>query len=418
MAKVVFKLPDVGEGVVEAEIAKWYVAAGDRVEEDQHLVDVMTDKATVEITSPVTGVIQSITGKPGELIPVGTDLIVFETDAPAAEKVEEKALEPVAAKVPEKVAEKAEAPAPKQHKAEKPTPPLKPTAFPGTKPLASPAVRLRALEKNIDLADVPGSGPAGRITHADLDAFIASGGRPATTTRRKRTGVTEIPIIGLRRKIAERMQTAKRHIPHITYVDEMDISALEELRQHLNAKHGSTRPKLTLLPFIMAALVKALDGVPHANAHYDDEKNVLLQHAPVHIGIATQTPDGLKVPVVRHAESLDLWQAAAEVARLAEAARNNTATLEELTGSTITITSLGKLGGIVTTPIVNYPEVAIIGVNNAVDRPVVRNGQIVIRKMMNLSSSFDHRIVDGADAAELVQVMKALLEQPAMLFIE
>lgn len=409
MAKVIFKLPDVGEGVVEAEIAKWYVAAGDTVAEDQHLVDVMTDKATVEITSPVNGIIQSITGKPGELIPVGTDLIVFETDAAAA-VVEEKVEEKVAAAAPKPAPVKAEA------KPEKPAP--KPVAVSGAKPLASPAVRLRAMEKDIDLADVPGSGPAGRISHGDLDAFIASGGRPMVQTKRKRTGVQEIPIIGLRRKIAERMQTAKRHIPHITYVEEVDISALDELRQHLNAKHGAARAKLTLLPFIMAALVKALPKIPHANAHYDDEKNILLQHGPVHIGIATQTPDGLKVPVVRHAESLDLWQAAAEVARLADAARDNTAKLDELTGSTITITSLGKLGGIVTTPIINYPEVAIIGVNNAVDRPVVRQGQIVIRKMMNLSSSFDHRIVDGADAAELVQAMKVLLEQPATLFME
>lgn len=406
MSRVIFKLPDVGEGVVEAEIAKWYVAAGDMVEEDQHLVDVMTDKATVEITSPVAGVIQAITGKPGELVPVGTDLIVFETDAAAVEKVEEKVEETVAAPAPKPAAVKAEKPAPK------------PVAAAGAKPLASPAVRLRAMEKEIDLADVPGSGPAGRISHADLDAFIASGGRPAPQTKHKRSGTTEIPIIGLRRKIAERMQTAKQHIPHITYVDEVDITALDELRQHLNTKHGSARPKLTLLPFIMAALVKALDTIPHANAHYDDEKNILAQHAPVHIGIATQTPDGLKVPVVKHAESLDLWQMAAEVARLADAARNNTAKLDDLTGSTITITSLGRLGGIVTTPIINYPEVAIIGVNNAVDRAVVRQGQIVIRKMMNLSSSFDHRIVDGADAAELVQAMKVLLEQPATLFIE
>ncbi len=413
MATYVFKLPDIGEGVVEAEIAAWHVAVGDTVAEDQHLVDVMTEKATVEITSPVAGVVQSITGKAGDRIPVGSDLIVFETDVAAA--IEKKPA----------MAEAKPTPTPTPTPTPAPTlvePAPAPKATPVTshrgRPLASPAVRLRALEKDIDLSNVPGSGPAGRITHADLDAFIAGGGRLAVSGGpQKRTTVTEVPIIGLRRKIAERMQLAKRNIPHITYVEEVDITALEDLRQHLNAQHAD-RPKLTLLPFLMLALVKALRRVPQANAHYDEAGGKLLQYDAVHIGVATQTDAGLKVPVVKHTEALDLWQAAAELARLSAAARDNTAKADELTGSTITISSLGKLGGIVSTPIVNMPEVAIIGVNNAVDRPVVRNGQIVIRRMMNLSSSFDHRIIDGADAATLVQEIKGLLEKPAAIFIE
>lgn len=405
MATYVFKLPDIGEGVVEAEIAAWHVAVGDTVAEDQHLVDVMTEKATVEITSPVAGVVQSITGKAGDRIPVGSDLIAFETDVAAA--VEKKPA----------MAEAKPAPAPTLVEPA-PAPKATPVTSHRGRPLASPAVRLRALEKDIDLSNVPGSGPAGRITHADLDAFIAGGGRLAVSGgRQKRTTVTEVPIIGLRRKIAERLQLAKRNIPHITYVEEVDITALEDLRQHLNAQHAD-RPKLTLLPFLMLALVKALRRVPQANAHYDEAGGKLLQYDAVHIGVATQTDAGLKVPVVKHVEALDLWQAAAELARLSAAARDNTAKAEDLSGSTITISSLGKLGGIVSTPIVNMPEVAIIGVNNAVDRPVVRNGQIVIRRMMNLSSSFDHRIIDGSDAANLVQEIKGLLEQPAAIFIE
>ncbi len=404
MATYVFKLPDIGEGVVEAEIAAWHVAVGDTVAEDQHLVDVMTEKATVEITSPVAGVVQSITGKAGDRIPVGSDLIAFETDVAAVEK------KPA-------MAEAKPAPAPTLVEPA-PAPKATPVTSHRGRPLASPAVRLRALEKDIDLSNVPGSGPAGRITHADLDAFIAGGGRLAVSGgRQKRTTVTEVPIIGLRRKIAERLQLAKRNIPHITYVEEVDITALEDLRQHLNAQHAD-RPKLTLLPFLMLALVKALRRVPQANAHYDEAGGKLLQYDAVHIGVATQTDAGLKVPVVKHVEALDLWQAAAELARLSAAARDNTAKAEDLSGSTITISSLGKLGGIVSTPIVNMPEVAIIGVNNAVDRPVVRNGQIVIRRMMNLSSSFDHRIIDGSDAANLVQEIKGLLEQPAAIFIE
>lgn len=409
MSQYVFKLPDIGEGVVEAEIAAWHVAVGDTVAEDQHLVDVMTEKATVEITSPVAGVVQSITGKAGDRIPVGAALIVFTTDAAAANTEAPK---------------KAHAPAAVESKpapvivASAPPTKLTPAPTHQGRPLASPAVRLRALEKDIDLGSVAGSGPAGRITHADLDAFIAGGGRLAVSGgRQKRTTVREVPIIGLRRKIAERMQLAKRNIPHITYVEEVDITALEDLRQHLNAQHAD-RPKLTLLPFLMLALVKALGRVPQANAHYDEAGGKLLQYDAVHIGVATQTDAGLKVPVVKHVEALDIWQAAAELARLSAAARDNTAKADDLTGSTITITSLGKLGGIVSTPIVNMPEVAIIGVNNAVDRPVVRNGQIVIRRMMNLSSSFDHRIIDGADAANLVQEIKGLLEQPAAIFIE
>jgi 2-oxoisovalerate dehydrogenase E2 component (dihydrolipoyl transacylase) len=287
----------------------------------------------------------------------------------------------------------------------------------GEKPLASPAVRHRAYQLGIPLQFVAGSGPAGRILHADLDAYIASGGRAVPASRTPREAVEEVKIIGLRRRIAERMQESKRKIPHYSYVEELDVTELEELRAHLNTKHAADRPRLTLLPFLVAALVRAIPDFPQVNAQFDDDAGIVRRHAALHVGIATQTAQGLMVPVIRHAETLDLWQVAAEIAQLSTATRDGKATRDELTGSTITITSLGVLGGIVTTPVINYPEVAIIGVNRIVERPVVRGGQIVVRRMMNLSSSFDHRVVDGWDAAQFVQALKRLLEQPATLFI-
>jgi len=432
MGQYVFKLPDVGEGTAEAEIAAWHVKVGDIVTEDQHLVDIMTDKAVVEIPSPVAGKIIVLHGAAGEMRAVGSALIEFEVEGAGNAKAEAPKPAPVAANAP------AAAPAPAAVKAPEPKPveakpaaaptaarePVKPafaTRAAGDKPLASPAVRKRAWDLGIELQFVPGTGPAGRISHADLDSFIAAGGstaRAGTPARDvKREGVEEIKVIGLRRKIAEKMQEAKRRIPHFSYVEEVDVTALEELRQHLNGEKKS-RPKLTLLPFLLRAMVKALPDFPQINARFDDDAGVAHRHAAVHAGIATQTPTGLVVPVVAHAEALDLWQAAAEIARLAAAARDGKATREELSGSTITITSLGPMGGIASTPVINRPEVAIVGVNKIVERPMVRSGQIVVRKMMNLSSSFDHRVVDGWDAAEFIQRIRGLLEQPATLFMD
>ena len=434
MGRYVFKLPDVGEGTAEAEIVAWHVAVGDRIEEDQNLVDVMTDKATVEMTSPVSGVIVSLHGEPGAMAAVGAPLVELEVEGAGnvngKDKTAPKKAEPAPAPAaPAKSEAKPEAkPAPA--KAEKTAPASAPhrqdtkpafaTRTPGDKPLASPAVRRRAEELGIALQFVPASGGAGRITHEDLDAFIASGGKTsvARSAYAQRDGEEEIKVIGLRRKIAEKMQESKRRIPHFAYVEEIDMTELEALRVHLNATRRADQPKLTLLPFLMRGLVKLLPQYPQINTRYDDEAGIAHRHAAVHVGIATQTANGLIVPVVRHAETLDVWQAAAEVARVAQLTRDGKASREELSGSTITITSLGALGGVVTTPVINHPEVAIIGPNAIVERPVVRDGQIVVRKMMNLSSSFDHRVVDGYDAAEFIQKLKALLEHPATLFMD
>ena len=426
MGQYVFKLPDVGEGTAEAEIAAWHVAVGDMVTEDQHLVDIMTDKAVVEIPSPVAGRIVALHGAAGEMRPVGGALIEFEVEgagnAKAAAPPKPVEAAPVAVKPPEPKPVEAKpaptAPAPVAREAAKPA---FATRAAGDKPLASPAVRKRAWDLGIELQFVPGTGPAGRIGHDDLDGFIASGGTakaagPARDV--KREGVEEIKIIGLRRKIAEKMQEAKRRIPHFSYIEEIDVTALEELRQHLNATKKADRPKLTILPFLMRAMTRVLPDYPQINARFDDDAGVVHRHAGVHMGIATQTPTGLVVTVVAHAEALDVWQSATEVARLATAARDGKATREEMSGSTITITSLGAMGGLASTPVINRPEVAIVGVNKMIDRPMVRDGQIVIRKMMNLSASFDHRIVDGWDAAEFIQRIRALLEQPATLFMD
>jgi len=394
------------------------VAVGDRVEEDQALADVMTDKATVEMTTPVAGVVVALHGELGEMAPVGQALATIEVDGADSDAVEAQAAPPA----PPKPAVKPEA-APAA--AAKPAPttaqPAPVARAEGHRALASPAVRRRAEELRVDLAGVPGTGPAGRISQDDLSRFLEGGSRatPAPTSGlARREGVEQIKVIGLRRKIAEKMQDAKRRIPHFAYIEEVDVTELEDLRVHLNATKASDQPRLTLLPFFVRALTRVLPRYPQINARFDDDAGIIHRHAPVHMGIATQTPNGLIVPVLRHAEARDLWDCATEIARLAQAARDGKATMEELSGSTITLTSLGPLGGITTTPIINHPEVAIIGPNKMVERPVVRNGQIVVRRMMNLSSSFDHRVVDGYDAAEFIQAVKALLEHPATLFID
>jgi 2-oxoisovalerate dehydrogenase E2 component (dihydrolipoyl transacylase) len=391
MARYVFRLPDVGEGIAEAEIVEWRVAVGDHVEEEQPLVDVMTDKATVELTSPVAGVVVERGGEEGQELAVGEALVVLETEA-AAGGAERPTTDESAAPAPV-----APAPAPAA------------AAAPATaKPLASPATRRRAKEAGVDLASMQGSGPAGRVLDADLAVARAP-------TLARREGVSDVKVIGLRRRIAERMMDSYRRIPHFAYVEEADVTELEALRAHLNAARLSAR--LSLPPFLITALVRTLPDFPQINATYDDEAGVVHRHAPVHMGIAVQTEDGLMVPVIRHAEARDLWDLAAEIGRLAAAARDGKASREELSGSTITLTSLGVLGGVATTPIINAPEVAIIGPNKIVERPIVREGQVQVRKMLNISSSFDHRVVDGYDAAAFIQAVKARLEHPALLFM-
>jgi 2-oxoisovalerate dehydrogenase E2 component (dihydrolipoyl transacylase) len=434
LARRIVKVPDIGEGTTEAEIVAWLVKIGDTVTEEDPLAEVMTDKATVEIPSPVAGTIVALNGKVGEKLAVGSDLVVLETaSGDGAEAPHPSAAAPhpptavAAGPSLSRIAGEGQ-----QVSAQKPlsrlageggegrSPEPGEGKRAGGKPLASPAVRQQAWDLGIELQFVPGTGPGGRITHEDLDAYAAGGSR-ATPSRApalaKRDGIEDIPIIGLRRAIAEHMEISARRIPHFAYVEEIDVTALEELREHLNKTRGE-RGHLTLLPFLLRAIVNAIVDHPQVNARYDDEAGVLHRHSPAHIGIATQTPGGLMVPVVRHAEALDLWQAAAEIQRLSEAARSGKATRDELTGSTITVTSLGRLGGLVATPVINHPEVAIVGVNRIDERPVARGGKVVIRKMMNLSSSFDHRIVDGWEAASFIAKVKGYLEQPATLFIE
>lgn len=426
MGEWVIKLPDVGEGVAEAELVEWMVTEGAHVREDDVIGAVMTDKATVEIPSPVEGKILWLGAKPGDIVAVGSPIIRLETDGagnaaslPAPEK--KPPAPAVMAKSPPPAPVNGAAPARPVVYAPAPVVPTRegPLRAEGEKPLASPAVRKRALDAGVDLRRLRGSGPAGRIGHGDLDAFMASGGAPAPAVqgRNKDLSVKEIPVIGLRRKIAEKMATAKARIPHITYVDEVDVTALEELRARLNAEKKEDRPKLTLLPFLMRAMARAIADQPHLNARYDDAAGVIHQIGAMHMGVATQTDNGLVVPVVRHVEALSIYDCARELTRLAEAARKDQCTREELTGSTITITSLGAMGGVVTTPVINYPEVAIIGVNKMQVKPWWDGQQFTPRKIMNLSSSFDHRIIDGWDAAVFVQRIKALLEAPAMIFI-
>lgn len=509
MGAYVIRMPDIGEGIAEVELVEWHVQVGDAVVEDQILADVMTDKATVQVPSPVHGRVSSLGGKVGEVMAVGAELIRIEvegagnvgaddtqhaaasndiapgagkanshsavadtahsadvpealasamhsgqqsaaegprataatvtgsanaavepgTGAPAAVEVEEAPEDAATSSMPAAKTDAsaiggcADSSAPSRSTQEIPRPALRPS-----RPLASPAVRRRAEQEGIDLRLVPGTGPVGQIQHEDLDRWVLHGGRlpvaPASAPGRygmpvaRSAEVEEIPVVGLRRKIAQKMQQSKRQIPHFTYVEEVDVTELEALRQRLNARWGGTRGKLTLLPFLARALVLGVREFPQVNARYDDEKGVVQRYAAVHLGVAAQTDAGLMVPVLRHAESHDLWSCANEIRRLAEAARQGTAQRDELSGSTITISSLGALGGIVATPVINYPEVAIVGVNRVVERPVVANGAIVVRKMMNLSSSFDHRIIDGMHAAEFIQCIRAYLECPSMLFVE
>lgn len=442
----IIKMPDIGEGIAEVELVEWHVQAGDAVVEDQVLADVMTDKATVQVPSPVHGRVMSLGGKVGDVMAVGTELIRLEvegegnegaigattraeTPAPAAASAAPSSA-PVSGPEPDMRETAPSGPAPV---AAAPTPARAvlaphaashaPSRPEGQRPLASPAVRRRAWDLGITLQYVPGTGPIGRITHGDLDAWLA---RDRNATSHRTTGTlyaardeeTEIPVIGLRRKIAQKMQESKRRIPHFTYVEEIDVTELESLRARLNVQHSTERGKLTMLPFLARAMVLALREFPQINARFDDEAGVVTQYGAVHLGVAAQTPSGLMVPVLRHAETLDLWSCAAEVARLAEAARQGKAARDELSGSTITLTSLGALGGIVSTPVINHPEVAIVGVNRVVERPVFQEGRVVARKLMNLSSSFDHRVVDGMHAAEFIQCIRRYLECPALLFVE
>jgi 2-oxoisovalerate dehydrogenase E2 component (dihydrolipoyl transacylase) len=431
MGTFAFKMPDIGEGVVEGEVVEWMVAVGDVVKEDDPILSVMTDKATVEIPSPVDGKVTKVIGEAGDILPVGVVCIEFEVEgAGNASASEEAPVKKEAAPAKEEPkATPAPTPAPKAAAETAPAPTPAPAAAPvarapGTKALASPAVRQRAREANISLDHVAGSGPAGRISHADLDTHIAGGASGASRSapvggraRIELNGTEAMKVIGLRRKIADSMIASYSTIPHFSYFEEVDVTALEELRQHLNATRPEGAPKLTYLPFIMQALVKALAERPECNALYDDEANVVTRHEAINLGIATQTDRGLFVPVVKHVEAMDIWQSATEMGRVTSATRDGKAGVEDLSGSTFTITSLGRLGGLGATPIINKPEVGILGVHNAKDRAVVRNGAVVIRRMMNLSSSWDHRVVDGHDGATLVQLVKTYLENPATIFM-
>ena len=427
MGNFVFKLPDIGEGVVEGEVVQWHVSVGESVSEDDPIVDVMTDKATVTIPSPVSGVISSLSGDVGDMIAVGSSLMEIDSegeggDKAAMEDAPEK--EPEPAPDPETPAEPLLEETPKA-----PEPATTPKASTSPAPsqattgrvLASPAVRKRARENEVDLANVRGSGPAGRIRHADLDAFIAAGGAvsgaPPMAYSLKRTEVTPVKVVGLRRKISEQMSLSKSRIPHFSYFEEVDITELESLRQILNSTRDESQPKLTYLPFIMLALAKIMPDHPECNAHFDDDSGVVNRHSAVNLGIATQTERGLYVPVVKHVEAMDVWKTASEMQRVSGSARDGSASLDELSGSTFTITSLGREGGLGATPIINHPEVAILGVHKAREMPVVRNGAIVVRRIMNLSSAFDHRVVDGADGASLIQHLKRMLESPALIFM-
>ena len=413
MAQRPFKLPDIGEGTAEAELVAWHIGVGDTVAEDDLLCEVMTDKATVEVTAPFSGKVIERTGNPGDMLPVGGVVLVFD--------VEEEG----AAPAPEPTSPEISSSAP---------PPQPARQEPEHRVLASPALRKRAADQGVNLRDVVGSGAKGRIRQSDVDAYLAYAKTPRETPRVASPGgaaqvsaispappsddVEEVPVIGLRRRISERMQDTKRRIPHFSYIEEVDVSQLEALRESLNATRGEHRPKLTLLPFLVRALTRVLPEFPHLNALYDDTAGIVRRHRAVHAGIATQTPQGLVVTVLRDAGSHDVWGVASELTRLSGLARSGRAAPADLTGSTITITSLGAMGGVATTPVINSPEVSIVGVNKVIERPIVDRGQIRIAKMMNLSSSFDHRVVDGWDAASFVQRVKAMLETPALLFVE
>ncbi len=426
MGTFAFKLPDIGEGVVEGEVVEWMVSVGDTVKEDDPILSVMTDKATVEIPAPCDGTVTNIIGEAGDILPVGVVCIEFEvegdgnaTASEPAPSVEEK-VEPVPEPAPEPIPEPTPAPEPAPVAVAGPVV----ERAPGTKPLASPAVRQRARAAGVDLYHVAGSGPAGRITHADLDVHLSGGASRASSSmpmggssKVAKTGTEELKVIGLRRKIADSMMASYSSIAHFSYFEEVDVTELEALRQHLNATRPEGAPKLTYLPFIMLALVKGLGQRPECNALFDDEAGVVTRHEAIHLGIATQTDRGLYVPVVKHVEAMDIWTAAAEMGRITQATRDGKAGVDELSGSTFTITSLGRMGGLGATPIINKPEVGILGVHNAKDRAVVIDGRVEVRRIMNLSSSWDHRVVDGHDGASLVQLLKSMLEHPATIFM-
>jgi 2-oxoisovalerate dehydrogenase E2 component (dihydrolipoyl transacylase) len=425
MTRYVFKMPDLGEGTVEAEVVAWHIKVGDVVKEDQVMAEVMTDKAAVEVPAPVSGKVVTINGQPGDMVRVGSELVVFETETADDDAVAPAPAPTVAATTAAQPAEVQRSPAVPATSPAQADEVKSEVAEASGRVKASPATRRKAREAGIDLRRVQGTGPSGRIMPKDFVAAI-SGAAPAGTTGgpaaalsllRQRTGTEEIKVIGVRRVIAQRMTDAARTIPHFSYVEEIDVTELESLRAHLNSKAPKGTPSLTYLPFLAAALARVLEEFPQCNAHYDAERNVLIRHHPVHLGVATQTPDGLKVPVVRNAEARTLWDLSDEIRRVSEAAKGGKASREELSGSTITITSLGRMGGIVSTPIINAPEMGIIGVNKAIDRPVVLDGAIAIRRIMNLSSSFDHRFVDGYDAAAMILALKDLLEHPATIFI-
>lgn len=435
MTEHIIKLPDVGEGITEAEIVEWHVGVGDTIGEDELVGAVMTDKAAVDIPSPVTGRIVELGGEIGDLLAVGSLYVRIELQLgnnapqPAASitkagkradsaPVTEPATQPAGVANPAPVASQAAAvPEPRPAERVQPTPPPVQPKAQRTRPLASPAVRRRAHEQGIALNYVLGSGPAGRISHADLDTYIAKQREPGDTSATPMDSVEHIKVVGLRRQIAQKMQNAKRRIPHFSYVEETDATTLEELRAQLNGQRKDDQPKLTLLPFVIKALTRALVDFPQMNARFDDDAGVISRFSAMHIGIAAQTDRGLLVPVIRNAQALDIWELAREIARLAEEARSGRARREDLTGATTTVSSLGALGGIVTTPVVNYPEVAILGINRIVTRPMYVEDRVVPRKLMNLSSSFDHRVVDGFDAAQFVQRIRSYLEFPSTMFI-
>ncbi len=426
MATFTFNMPDVGEGVAEAEIVEWQVKVGDTVEEDQHLVDVMTDKATIDIESPVTGTVTAVAGEVGDVIAVGAMLVVVEVEGEGADEVAAETPAPAPAPTP--------APMPAPEPTPEPTPPPVAAVNPepatggaeaekieGAKVLASPAVRQRARDLSVDLTQVkPADGS--RVRHGDLDQFLAynSGGgfSPAGASRDDEA----IKVIGLRKRIAQNMAAAKRNIPHFTYVEECDVTALEAMRSDLNSARGQ-KPKLTMLPLLITAFCKMIPNYPMINARYDDEAGIVTRHGSVHLGMATQTDGGLMVPVIRDAQARNLWQLAVEIGRLAQAARDGSAKSDELSGSTLTVTSLGPLGGVATTPVINRPEVAIIGPNRIIERPMFVTGpdsteRVEKRKLMNISISCDHRVVDGFDAASFIQDVKKLIETPVLLLSE
>jgi len=423
------KMPDIGEGIAEVELVAWRVAVGETVAEDQIVADVMTDKATVEIPSHVAGTVVSLDAAVGQVVPVGTPIIHIETGAAQTQQapeaiVSEAPKNPPAVVSPATTVAVAAPLAPTSAPTAAASAPTRVTDLPqgDARVAAAPAVRLRAQALGIDLSTVAASGHAGQVTHADLDRYLSGSPQPAAVNAPAQVfpadeSTQTLPVIGLRRKIAQKMQDAKRRIPHFTYVEEVDVTELEDLRAQLNAEHGKTRGRVTLLPLLIRALVLALRDHPEINARYDDDAAVVTRYTAVHLGLATQTDGGLMVPVIRHAQTLDLWACAAEISRLADAARTGRAAREELSGSTITVTSLGPLAGIAHTPVINHPEVAIVGPNRIVERAVVRSGRVEVRKMMNISSSFDHRVVDGMNAAQFIQQLRALLECPAKLFL-